>query len=500
MTFGARWAWWALIAACVVLAAPSLADSRGAAAVDCHLLGLVLVAGGLVLGVRRMPSADRAGWAWIAGGCLSGVVGSVLWELPVSPPTFHGIAVQDLCWLAVYPLILRGVLARIAGKGLGADVRRSLLLDRVVVTSAASVVAWHLMIGPAVGQYASAGLLVTGFAVAYPLGDVSVFALGAVLLVTRARRGVPEGLLVVALGAELPMDLVNAVVVARAPDVGDGWYRAGYLLVNGMIAAAVLYPRAAVPAPDGDVAGSTVHGWRVAILGAGLSGICLSTIFMPEAGWRRLPVAVAVVAALIAVIVRFHRGMGALESAERVLRHQATHDQLTGAANRALLLTELDAAVRTRVPALIFIDLDGFKLVNDSLGHQAGDEVLLAVTRRLASVVRQEYLVARMGGDEFIVVCRTPGEVDVEKLAERIGDAVRRPLDVAGSTVTVGASVGVLLPAPGAGGVDGDRAGALVTELLGAADGAMYDAKRSRSGVRVVRHGVPAGPLRPSPA
>jgi diguanylate cyclase (GGDEF)-like protein len=446
MTIGQDRQWRALLVACALLALPSIRDPGGRPAIGCYLLGLALIGGGLLLGLRRMPASHRSSWGWIGAGALSAVVGSACWELPISQLTVQGVAGQDLFWLSVYPLILRGVFLRIAARGSGPDVRRAVLLDMIVVTSAATVVAWHLLIGPALGLYASAGPLVTIVAVAYPLGDVSMFALGAALLIAPTRHGVPDALLVAALGLELPMDVVSALLVAHAPGVGNGWYRAGYLLVNGMIAAAVLYPRTAVTPATRAVTESGVHGWRLLMLGTGLSGIALSTIFMPEAGWHRLPVAAAVVATLAAILLRFHRAVRALESAERRLHHEATHDQLTGVANRTLLLTELNAAVRETALVLIFVDLDGFKLINDSYGHHVGDEVLLAVTRRLSSSVRSGDLVARLGGDEFVVVCRGVKEADVEPLADRIDSEIRQPLAIGGRQLTVGASVGVTWP------------------------------------------------------
>ena len=482
--------WQGLMAACAVLAVPSIWAPAAPAAVAGYLAGLALVASGLVAGLRRMTAPERATWRWIAYGTLSGVAGSVLWLLPIPLPPVRGVGVQDLCWLSVYPLVLRGVVLRIRSQGLGAGVRRAVLLDTVVVTGAATVVTWHLLIEPAVALFAPAGPFVAVVAMAYPLGDVVMFALGAALLFTRGRREVSETLLVAALAMELPMDLVHGLVLAHAPGAGDGWYRAGYLVINAMIGAAGLRAHATVSRPAGDARDSVVHGWRMLMLGGGLTGILLGTVFMPESGWGRVPVAVAVVAALVAILLRFHRAVRALESAERRMHHQATHDQLTGAANRARLLTELSATVRESVPTLVFVDLDGFKLVNDSLGHQAGDDVLLAVVQRVAAVVRSGDLVARIGGDEFVVVCRSVDQAAAEALARRIDHAIRQPVTVGDQQVSVGASIGILVGEPCA--VGQPEAEAVVAELLRLADAAMYDAKRSGAGLRVVHHAVAA--------
>ena len=120
--------------------------------------------------------------------------------------------------------------------------------------------------------------------------------------------------------------------------------------------------------------------------------------------------------------------------------------------------------------ALLFLDLDRFKAVNDLLGHAAGDELLKLVAARLQAQVRTADTVARLGGDEFVVLLDNPANVEeVARIAQRIVDAVSAPVQLAGQTLAVGASVGVALhPAHGQ----------TPAELMHAADRAMYAAKR----------------------
>ncbi len=174
----------------------------------------------------------------------------------------------------------------------------------------------------------------------------------------------------------------------------------------------------------------------------------------------------------------------------REMARLALTDPLTGLANRALFLDHLEQAIaraqRTgHHPAVVFIDLDRFKTVNDSLGHEAGDEVLRAVAVRLQEVVRGQDTVARLGGDEFAVLCDAPTRPEVaEQLAARIARTVAEPISVTpqvpGSTpghdhrVTVRASVGLAT----VGGEHPIRA----TDLLRDADMAMYDAKAEGGG------------------
>lgn len=153
----------------------------------------------------------------------------------------------------------------------------------------------------------------------------------------------------------------------------------------------------------------------------------------------------------------------------------ANEDALTGVANRARFFTELRQAPSVGGPeptAVLYVDLDGFKPVNDRHGHAAGDAVLVEVARRIGAVVRPTDLVARLGGDEFAVLCAGVAGVDeATAIAERIVAVVAEPMVVAGARIAVGASVGVAV-------TDSPPGDA----LLDAADQALYDAKAAGKG------------------
>jgi diguanylate cyclase (GGDEF)-like protein/PAS domain S-box-containing protein len=165
------------------------------------------------------------------------------------------------------------------------------------------------------------------------------------------------------------------------------------------------------------------------------------------------------------------------------LTHRAFHDPLTNLANRALFADRLEHALdrrasRGRPLAVIFLDLDDFKDVNDSLGHGIGDEVLAAVAQRLRECARAEDTVARLGGDEFaILVEEIEDMVRVRSVAERIRDALGPPLLVAGNEVLVRCSIGIAASPSG---------GESAEELLRNADIAMYTAKANGKGVHQV--------------
>jgi len=161
-------------------------------------------------------------------------------------------------------------------------------------------------------------------------------------------------------------------------------------------------------------------------------------------------------------------------NSQQQLQHMAMHDALTGLANRALAMERLGQLIAianrsSRTIAVLFLDLDGFKSINDGFGHEVGDDVLKTVAQRLLMRRRQTDTVARLGGDEFVVLLDSAhGQGELEHLALSIVNAVSQPIDVAQTQVQVGVSIGVaVFPA------DGKTPQALVNS----ADVAMYAAK-----------------------
>jgi diguanylate cyclase (GGDEF)-like protein len=168
----------------------------------------------------------------------------------------------------------------------------------------------------------------------------------------------------------------------------------------------------------------------------------------------------------------------ALEASEERYRGLALHDALTGLPNRRCFLERLDgllATERAANVAVLLLDLDDFKFVNDSLGHETGDEMLCALAGRLGRAVRAGDLVARLGGDEFVVLCDgVDGAAAAEVLAGRLSAAWEQPFQLAGRPHYAKASVGIALGAPGR--------DATAEQLLREADAAMYRAKERRCG------------------
>lgn len=176
--------------------------------------------------------------------------------------------------------------------------------------------------------------------------------------------------------------------------------------------------------------------------------------------------------------------------------YAASHDALTGLANRAWFYERLERAVAVkdadagpRQVGVVYLDLDGFKPINDQHGHAVGDEVLVEVGVRLAALVRDDEVVARLGGDEFAVLC--PSVTGLEALgvlAGRLGESIRRPIEIDGASLSVGVSAGCAV------GVAGECS---ADALVEAADVAMYEAKADGKGgwrLALVPGGEPTGP------
>ncbi|MBK9392474.1 MAG: diguanylate cyclase [Uliginosibacterium sp.] len=158
------------------------------------------------------------------------------------------------------------------------------------------------------------------------------------------------------------------------------------------------------------------------------------------------------------------------------IRHLALHDPLTDLPNRALLLERVGQLIgiterEPRSIALMFLDLDGFKAINDGLGHEAGDQMLRAVAKKLTGLMRQSDTVARLGGDEFVILLDNPANRnEIAHIAERVITAINEPLPLNGNFSKVGVSIGIAIyPADGAN----------AEQLMQSADKAMYAAKQA---------------------
>jgi diguanylate cyclase (GGDEF)-like protein/PAS domain S-box-containing protein len=282
---------------------------------------------------------------------------------------------------------------------------------------------------------------------------------------------------------------------AVAPSLPAGWAEPGALADLGVGRSAL----AANRRDDGEAGGTL--GWSSPIVASGGERVLGALALVPDE--RRFPSAeeqrVAGVSANLAVIA-----LERSEAAER-LSYQARHDPLTGLANRSLFLHQLEALLRTPnrtgQVGVLFLDLDHFKDINDGLGHQVGDRVLVALARRLEGALRAGDTLARFGGDEFVILCTVEGPQHAKLVAERLLQRIRRPYSMEGDEVVLSASVGIAV----ADRLDRDVMRpeldeTLVREsadaLLRDADVAMYRAKeRGRARVELFDHALRTGLL-----
>ncbi len=216
----------------------------------------------------------------------------------------------------------------------------------------------------------------------------------------------------------------------------------------------------------------------LALLRANPGGTALAITAVLLAGERSVPVEIncswiADQAEKIGIVIIF-RDISARRAAEERMQRLAFLDQLTGLPNRALVYERIEHALANpdaarAMVAFLFVDLDNFKQVNDTLGHLAGDQLLQSVAERLRETVRGEDTVGRFAGDEFVIILNAGYEGGARRVAEKILNALRRPFELEGAAVTVTSSVGIALY---------PRDGRDIESLVRCADRAMYSAKQ----------------------
>ncbi len=459
-------------------------DAAVASLLTLHAVSLATLAA-LLVGLRLHRPADRRPWLlligsltlWQATGALA------LYDVVVSGPgSLTGNAADPLA-LAGNVLMLAAAVVLVLG-GSGGDTGG--VLDATVFSIAGGTLIWELALYPrlsGLGAHPS----VLGLTLVQLLCVMGV--LGAVLRL--AAMSAPSRPTLTFFGVALVVSLVGNVGYTLTSDGSDyterSWADATVILAYACLGAAALHPSMARLGEGRRVANDVLHDGRLAALATALLAaplvVGVSQLLGREADTMLL--AVASISTVPLVMIRIRRLVQERHEAERELEHQATHDALTGLANRVALLARLQAAhARVRDGdspglCLLFCDLNGFKAVNDTFGHGAGDELLVAVAHRLTASVRATDVVARFGGDEFVVLCEgaAPAVVTGE-VYPRIAAALREPVRLtgAGASAAVAVSVGLATCGPDDS-ID-------VADLLRMADGAMYAAKRTSRGLR----------------
>lgn len=319
----------------------------------------------------------------------------------------------------------------------------------------------------------------------YPTVDALLLALAG-HLAYRLGNPVPAMTWIIgSLVLVLLVDLVNSLVAISSATgehaVVTGWYMFFFF---GLAAAAShpSVPRLAHRPAPGER--STTGQRRTALIVLTISPVLVSTL-VPVGGWIDTVVRVTLVTLLLGLLfLRLSVTMLALSKAESDSHYRATHDQLTGLLNRAEMFNELEQrlvnnAAAGRSTAVLFLDCDDFKYINDTWGHGAGDTLLRDIASRLPRRLGPEPLLARQGGDEFVVVCAVDGLAEAVALARLVRSFFDEPVRImTNRTHTVTPSIGIALAEPGE--------TVTAEALVGRADVAMYEAKTAGRGRYVV--------------
>ncbi|GLY94239.1 GGDEF domain-containing protein [Actinoplanes sp. NBRC 103695] len=424
----------------------------------------------IVVGVRRNKPAVRWPWYLMAAARACFALAEVVYWIQTwvtGEDVFPGYA--DLLYLSFAAMLAVAVVGLVRARRPGKD--RPGLLDALVLSTGAAMLAWVFLIVPYV-RAEDLSPLARAVSLAYPVSDILVLAVLARLVTGRGDRPPAYRLFVAAVFALLIADVGYAMLELTIGYTAGNIVDLGWLAMQALGGAAALHPSVvSISRPSPPVAEGSAPPGRIAALA--VASLMAPAVLAIE--WARgMPIDVPVIVGgcailFLLVIARLNGLVKLLSVALRAVEEQATTDQLTGLANRRRFHHRWENALGESVgpTALLYIDLDGFKPVNDALGHEAGDAVLVGVAARLNSIVRAGDVVARLGGDEFAVILPWTDDATATEVAGRILKALAEPFPTAARPVFIGASIGVITAASGA---DPD-------DELRRADTAMYAAK-----------------------
>jgi diguanylate cyclase len=491
-------AWAAASLSFLALLAFTPLGTTGTVVLDDYACAVAPTAAGLACLRARAHSIGRLrlAWLWLACSLFSWAGGGVVWT--VYEVHLHRAvpfpSVGDVGYLGSVPLAIIGLLCFPAARLVGVARLRP-VFDGAIAAGALLLISWVTVLGPVV-EASSGSLLSRVMSVAYPVSDVLT---ATIALLTLARAGGRQRVTMLLVGAGL---LVVAVADSSfAWFIAQGAYASGNLFDTGYVAGFLLIGVAAVHSRGADVHAEPADDDVPSRMSLALpyAPLLISTplVVLRELGDHRLTriefsICVSVVVAvmvrqllsmqvIVALSSQLRDTVAELRSREVELNYRAFHDSLTGLANRALFADRVSHALtrsrRSEPVILLLADLDDFKIVNDTLGHHAGDVLLVAVAERLRTIVRPEDTAARLGGDEFAILLDGCTDLDgASEVAARIADSLVQPFHVGGVDTTIGASVGIAVAAERSSGED----------LLRDADIAMYAAKAEGKGGHAV--------------
>jgi diguanylate cyclase (GGDEF)-like protein len=441
---------------------------------------------GCIWTAREARRSWRTGWYLIGASSAVWCTGQLVWTWleTVRGDITPFPSAADIFFLAAVPLAVAGLLCFPSSPTTQTGRARA-LLDGFIVASAVLFVSWALVLGPTL-HGASGGAWSRVISLAYPAADVVVLTIVIITYVRCDSAGrVAVGLVGLAFAFFAIADSSFVLTGLHDQDVSElantAWV-AGYLLIALGAYWSRLNPPTECTLTAADDRDSRVQVLLPYVPLAAVLVLCIGEALVTD------PLVVDVVvfwigATLIAmllvrqgvVIVENSRLARSLAVSNERLQYQVLHDGLTGLPNRPLFLDRMRMALSrmSRVEELVavmFIDLDQFKPVNDTYGHEAGDRVLVTLGRRLTNVMRVGDTVSRFGGDEFLVLCEdVSGFEEATTMAQRVAAAIAEPMSVAGVDLVIHASIGMVIT---------DSTGRDPGQLIREADAAMYEAKR----------------------
>ena len=470
------------------------------------------------------------GWSLIAIACLFGNLGNLIYLINKQPAQPFTPNLADVFYLGGYPLFFIGTglipTERISNREWG-----KFGLDIAIIILSSSLILWRLIFGPILAAgAANPGSL--ALSIAYPVGDLTLIW-AIIILALRPTSSQSQKSIWLFLGAASLIVIVDTLGISPQDPPDSLRYiilsivylaTALLMMLSGLVQAvqATSTPKTSqTKLPDWE--SGLIHNIKLCLPYFWMFGAYLVFVLLPDpqpgfkhavfSGWVALIIFLVILRQVLVLNENVHlsqaltmlnddlekrvlertqelsrandelrQQMNEREHVERVLRereeklaHNAMHDALTGLPNRALLMDRLAHSIRRQKRqkdyffALLFLDFDRFKTVNDSLGHFIGDQLLFEIGQRLLSYVREVDTVSRLGGDEFVILLEdVSGIVGACRAADRLLEVLAEPFEVASSRIFLSASIGV---------VPSSDTYLQPADILRDADLAMYEAK-----------------------
>ncbi|MGI9612739.1 MAG: putative bifunctional diguanylate cyclase/phosphodiesterase, partial [Acidimicrobiales bacterium] len=435
------WLGLATVLTIVYFAVPNTPESK---LVLYNGLGLMSVISVLV-GIRMNDATPRGPWLWFAAGLTSFLTADVIFYVlelvnPEGPP-FPSIA--DPFYLLMYPLMIVGLTKMVRAVRSTDKGDAATFIDAAVVGIAMFGALWVLFVDTVFETEANttAALLTQ---LAYPVMDVALLAVGARLAVTMQLKHPPFALILGGLGSLAVADTAYGIYNAAGEFQTGLFIDAFWLAFYALFAAAALHPDVRSPG-QAPTSVDKLTARQLGIMFIATLGVPMIDLIWGSPADRVVTIMASALLFLL-ILVRVFSLMQTIQAGQEQLRYDAGHDSLTGLTNRMLFSEQIETGLE-RTPddvAVLFIDLDDFKNINDSLGHAAGDALLAEVANRLVACVGPDDTVARFGGDEFAVLLTTDTQRrNIAALARRALETIHDPIDLGVRNVRASASIGI---------------------------------------------------------